>query len=309
MQDVARAAAALVDLPPMDIRRAGDAVGDGPTGGDPRNIDVVLSDRVVSAAELRDALAGQRRKFSRVLLESSPSHPAPQHATEESTSSQWVVLPTDATPREIRLACVLAGDAVHWRRRLDVRSQKEKRLRKLSFADPLTGVGNLRAWTARLAAARRRVRDEGASVCLALFDVDHFKTVNDTWGHATGDNVLRGVAERLSASVRDGDFVARLGGDEFGLILANLAAEHGEKSIDRVRQELSSAYSTGESQTIDVTASAGWCAITASETGDTADAAVQRADAALRAAKRLGRNQTQSPTETRAAGDEGERSA
>lgn len=302
MFEVARAAAAVGDLPPMEVRAAGEARVASDV------VDVVLADCDVSAAELRDCVGKSARSVAVVLIDASASQEPSENHLSSSLRGEVVLLPTDATPREVRLACVLAASVVRWRRRLARRSRKEKRLRRLSFADPLTGVGNLRAWKARLAAACRRVRDEGAAVCLALFDVDRFKNVNDTYGHAAGDEVLRSVAGRLSAGVRvrEGDFVARLGGDEFGLILSNVGVEHAGKSVERVRQDLSAAFATAIGTTIDVTASAGWCSLAA---GDTVDAAAQRADAALRLAKRSGRDQTQPPASSSAASDEGERTA
>lgn len=294
--ETAHAAAAVEGLPPLEVRRTDDARG-GPGG-----IDVVLADCDIGRVAVRATTGKRRPTVAQVLVGVPVSHDAMADAPHE----EIVRLPADATPREVRLACVLAADAVRWRRRLDRRSQKEKRLRRLSFADPLTGVGNLRAWKARLAAACRRVRDDGAAVCLALFDVDRFKNVNDAHGHAAGDDVLRGVASRLSAGVREEDFVARLGGDEFGLILVNLGAEHADKSVERVRQELCCAYPTATGETIDVTASAGWCVIVA---GDAPDAAVERADRALRSAKCLGRNQTHAAETAKIATEDGERSA
>lgn len=216
-------------------------------------------------------------------------------AMPASALAEYIVLPADATPREVRIACVLVADADRWRRRLVRRARQEKRLRRLSLSDALTGLGNLRAWRGKLAAASRRVHDEGTAVCVALFDVDHFKMVNDERGHAVGDEVLKAVAARLLASVREGDFVARLGGDEFGVILTSLAAEHAGKIVDRVRQQVSaSVVSVGGvsvgGDAISVTASAGWSSI---GVDDAADAVLERADFALRAAKQRGRNRTQ----------------
>ncbi len=287
---IARAAAALDDFPPIRVRRVDDGIDVAST------TDVVLSDRIVSMDEIRDVLARRRRRVGHVCVGvalSPESSPESSHASPvESTSCESVMLPADATAREIRIACVLVADAIRWRRRFDARSQKEKRLRRLSLADPLTGVGNLRAWNARLSAACRRVRDDGAAVCVALFDVDHFKLVNDARGHATGDEILCAVAQRLAASVREGDFVARLGGDEFGLILGNSTAEQAGKIVERVRQDVSSTIASSSGDEICVTASAGWCSIAATDAGD---AVIQRADVSMRAAKRLGRNRTQPP--------------
>jgi diguanylate cyclase (GGDEF)-like protein len=125
---------------------------------------------------------------------------------------------------------------------------------------------------------------------VALFDVDHFKSVNDERGHAVGDEVLKAVAARLLSSVREGDFVARLGGDEFGLILANLPGEHAGKTIDRVRQQISASVVSVGRMAISVTASAGWSSI---GMDDAAEVVLERADVALRAAKQRGRNRTE----------------
>jgi diguanylate cyclase (GGDEF)-like protein len=290
----AQAAAAIVDLPPIAIRVAGDS---RESARDETNlIDVVLSDRAIAPAELRAILSPRRRHVGRVLLGVADVSDAPH--------VELIVLPADATAREVRLACVLVADADRWRRRLDRRARKERRMRRLSFSDPLTGVGNLRAWKAKLAAAGRRVRDEDAAVTIAVFDVDHFKTINDTHGHAAGDDVLRSIAARLTASVREGDFVARLGGDEFGLILGNATTEQAGRIAERVRQEVSTVVAAGE-ENIALSLSAGWCAI---GQNDVTDKVVERADAALRMAKQLGRGQTQaSPAQPNR--DGGERTA
>jgi diguanylate cyclase (GGDEF)-like protein len=291
---LAHAAAAIADLPAISIYSVGDS--DNVAQGVDHPIDVVLSDRVISTIDLRDILSPRRRHVGRVLVGVTETPDAPQ--------TELIALPADATAREVRLACVLVADADRWRRRLERRARKERRMRRLSFSDPLTGVGNLRAWKAKLAAASRRVRDEDAAVTVAMFDVDHFKTINDTHGHAAGDDALRAIAARLTASVREGDFVARLGGDEFGLILGNATLEQAGRIVERVRQEVSALMAAGD-ENFFVSLSAGWCSI---GHDDVVDEVVQRADAALRMAKQLGRGQTQaSPTPSKR--DGGERTA
>jgi diguanylate cyclase (GGDEF)-like protein len=296
---LAHAAAAIADLPAIAIRTARDSSDSAGNEAEPVDavpIDAVLSDRTVSSTELRSLLSPRRRHVGRVLVGAVDVPEAPQ--------AELIALPADATAREVRLACVLVADADRWRRRLERRARKERRMRRLSFSDPLTGVGNLRAWKAKLAAGSRRVREEEAAVTVAMFDVDHFKTINDTHGHAAGDDVLRSIAALLTASVREGDFVARLGGDEFGLILGNSTAEQAGRIVERVRQEVSTVVAAGE-ENIFLSVSAGWCSI---GPNDATDEVVERADAALRMAKQLGRGQTQaSPTPTKR--DGGERTA
>ncbi|RIK80897.1 MAG: hypothetical protein DCC68_10100 [Planctomycetota bacterium] len=277
---LALAAAGIEDLPPIAVHRTDEPGAPSPDALPP--IDVLLADRAISASEWRSLVTPRRRHMGRVYVgvDDAPDSPL----------AESIVLPADATPREVRLACVLVADADRWRRRLERRARREQQMRRLSLSDPLTGVGNVRAWKARLAAASRRARDEGAAVCVALFDVDFFKNINDTHGHDAGDEVLRAVASRLSAGVREGDFVARLGGDEFGLILGNSTVEQASKIVERVRQDVSTTVVADGGREIAVKASAGWCAI---GPHDPPDAVVRRADVALRQAKQLGRDRTE----------------
>ena len=90
----------------------------------------------------------------------------------------------------------------------------------LAYDDPLTGIGNRR----RFEAAWERAWASGARLALVLLDIDHFKTINDTWGHDAGDRVLGAVATRLRAGVRATDVVARIGGDEFAVLLTSAPA-------------------------------------------------------------------------------------
>jgi diguanylate cyclase (GGDEF)-like protein len=90
-----------------------------------------------------------------------------------------------------------------------------RELDQLSREDPLTGVGNRRAWEERVAGELLRANRQGGTLSVIVCDLDHFKTVNDTLGHAAGDRVLRAASTLLTERVRGSDFVARLGGDEF----------------------------------------------------------------------------------------------
>src|SRR3712207_2301316 len=92
-----------------------------------------------------------------------------------------------------------------------------QQLQALAAADPLTGLSNRRHFVDRAERAIQRASAEGRSTAVLLIDVDHFKVVNDTYGHAAGDVVLRSLAGWLTASVRPQDIVARIGGEEFAV--------------------------------------------------------------------------------------------
>jgi diguanylate cyclase (GGDEF)-like protein len=102
-------------------------------------------------------------------------------------------------------------------------------LDQLSREDPLTAVGNRRAWEARLVGEFLRARRSGRTMSVIVCDFDHFKSVNDTYGHAVGDSVLRVGARLLAERVRTTDFVARLGGDEFGIVCPDTRLRDAEQ--------------------------------------------------------------------------------
>ena len=108
----------------------------------------------------------------------------------------------------------------------------------LSSRDALTGLANRRAFELAVAREVDRVARSGESALLLTLDIDHFKRVNDTWGHAAGDQVIRAVAQALMDSVRPMDLVARVGGEEFAIILPNCAVAFGQTVAERVRQRV-----------------------------------------------------------------------
>jgi diguanylate cyclase (GGDEF)-like protein len=109
-----------------------------------------------------------------------------------------------------------------------------ERLQGLALSDPLTGLANHRAFQERLAEELQRARREGYEVCVAALDIDYFKGVNDSFGHAVGDEALRMVAHALHANTRPGDICGRIGGDEFMVGLVRADAEAGADVMRRV---------------------------------------------------------------------------
>ncbi len=162
-----------------------------------------------------------------------------------------------------------------------------QQLIELARRDALTGLPNRRAADERLHDEFVRARRLGSHYAVLMLDVDHFKRINDTLGHAAGDVVLQQIAQLLQASVRESDFVARFGGEEFIALLPATSAADARQVAEKIRRTISRAPWAGLGSTA-VTVSIGM----AMAHGEQADEneAVQQADAWLYAAKADGRN-------------------
>lgn len=160
----------------------------------------------------------------------------------------------------------------------------------LSSRDPLTGLFNRRQFEASLDSEIDRVARTGESALLLLLDIDHFKHVNDTYGHAAGDVVIRHIGQVLQDSVRPMDTVARLGGEEFGAVLPNCPASFGQTVADRVRKAIEDTVVLGAAdQRIAVTVSVGG-AFAPQWVRSSSHLWMERADQQLYRAKAAGRN-------------------
>lgn len=159
----------------------------------------------------------------------------------------------------------------------------------LSLKDPLTGLANRRHFQAVLEREIDRVTRSGEAALLLMLDIDRFKQVNDTYGHDTGDELLRTLARRLRAGVRgDGDIVARFGGDEFVVVAANLADEAQAPAIGRhLREVLTAPVDLADGRRCQVGVSIGWAL--APRDGRDAAGLLRQADAAMYASKAGGR--------------------
>lgn len=176
---------------------------------------------------------------------------------------------------------------------LDITALKlvEHKLIELARLDTLTGLPNRLAFNEHLPDAVLRVRLTGNAMALMFLDVDHFKTINDTFGHAVGDAVLVEYARRLLASVRGTDKVARLAGDEFVLVLENLGGPQAAATVaEKIVERIGGTPFVVEGQTISVTTSIGVVFHWAADSAATAEELLARADAALYNAKAAGRN-------------------
>ncbi len=126
-----------------------------------------------------------------------------------------------------------------------------------ALTDSLTGLGNRRAFDFELARRVSEFERHGATFCLLLLDVDHFKKFNDAHGHLAGDEVLRTIGRTLKTAVRTADFVARYGGEEFGIIVPQTAITAALAGAERVRTEVERAECQFDGKNLHVTVSIG----------------------------------------------------
>jgi diguanylate cyclase (GGDEF)-like protein len=223
------------------------------------------------AAGLRSVLDGSRPVYARDI------------EVTDAGAQRWLQVKVSTLPQG---GCTVTLTDVTQRRRT------EEELVHNAMHDPLTGLANRALFTDRLTHALRRRPDRfPVSVALLLIDIDHFKAINDTFGHQAADSVLEAVAKRLRDSSRPGDTVARLGGDEFAMICDNisdsrLALRIAQRLLLTVNQPILMAH--GE---VDLSLSIG---VSISD-ADNADARelIQQSDTALYRAKLAGRNRVE----------------
>ncbi|MGW8311229.1 MAG: GGDEF domain-containing protein [Thiogranum sp.] len=170
-------------------------------------------------------------------------------------------------------------------------SDELTRVRLLSLTDELTGLPNRRAFLRRIEDEVARVQRYGFPLSLALIDLDHFKQINDKYGHAGGDEVLQIYSKNILSIFRHHDLVARYGGEEFAVLLPNTDAEGALRALTKVKNRAGETRWQANGDTIPVpTFSSG---VSLYKPGETASAFIERADKALYRAKRLGRNRVE----------------
>ncbi|WP_164738515.1 sensor domain-containing diguanylate cyclase [Aquabacter cavernae] len=188
--------------------------------------------------------------------------------------------------------CVALAFLVRGLQRGLVRStEMEELLKKMSLTDVLTGLPNRRAFDDRLDSEVRRMAREGRPIALLLVDVDHFKAVNDTYGHLNGDRLLRTLGRQIQRSVgRPGDVAARFGGEEFAVLLPDTDLKGARYIAERIRSDVERCFMTLDSgQRLSATVSVGLVSAEPSG-GENPHILVRQADEALYEAKAQGRN-------------------
>lgn len=163
----------------------------------------------------------------------------------------------------------------------------QQELERQAATDLLTGLPNRRAFTERFATESARAQRTGQALALAMFDLDHFKQVNDRYGHAAGDAVLRSVGQLCMRSFRGMDMAARVGGEEFAVLLPAASVQEAGLVMERWIDTLGGMDIDIGTQSVRVTATVG---VAQQQGGDSMDALMARADGALYAGKQTGRN-------------------
>ena len=235
----------------------------------------------------RALLAGAQRVLSRA------------HAAVLAAEAKDPLRAIDAVTRLVLLAADIAVDAVQARlaeklsgspgaNAAEELQEQIHALEEMARIDGLTRLFNRRHFDKALESEIARSERHGLPLCLIMADVDHFKRINDTYGHAVGDEVLCHVAEVLQSAARRSDLIARYGGEEFAVILTSTPGDHAEIVADRIRSALEQrpvAFADGHM--LRVTISAGYGVL---QPDDTPKSLIERADAALYRAKEAGRN-------------------
>lgn len=170
--------------------------------------------------------------------------------------------------------------------------RQQAELTRLATTDPLTGIANRRSFFTHAQREVERARRYGPPLAVLVLDLDYFKRINDTYGHAVGDVVLQSVARHASSQLRITDIIARTGGEEFGALLPETPAEEAKLAADRLRRSIAALEIETTAGRLSITASLGISSFYPSE--DRIDPALARADEALYRAKQSGRNRVES---------------
>ena len=166
--------------------------------------------------------------------------------------------------------------------RSTLESHRQKALR-----DSLTGLPNREAYNERAKVEVQRWQRYGRSLTIAIFDIDYFKNINDTYGHQAGDRVIKVIGRSIASRLREVDFFCRYGGEEFVALMPETESATALGVLDKVREAIASTAFNYKDQPMTITLSVG---ITDFKTGDTLESAFERADQALYTAKASGRN-------------------
>jgi diguanylate cyclase (GGDEF)-like protein len=169
--------------------------------------------------------------------------------------------------------------------------QTEAALKQLAHTDPLTGIANRRQFFLRAQEEFVRARRFGHALSFIMVDIDGFKLINDRWGHATGDDVLKTLCTAWKQIIRQVDLLARVGGEEFAVVLTETDVKQAHVVAEKLRQMAAEQTVTRESAAVRCTISVGVSTVTPGDA--TVEDSIRRADHALYQAKEQGRNRTE----------------
>jgi diguanylate cyclase (GGDEF)-like protein/PAS domain S-box-containing protein len=209
---------------------------------------------------------------------------------EEFMYQNTTILPLRATNSKIEHICLIIYDVTNVAANKQQLQTVNQQLQHLSRTDRLTGLNNRGYWEECLQHEYARHRRYQSMAALVMFDIDHFKAVNDTFGHQAGDKVIQAVAEVIREQIRDTDYAGRYGGEEFVVLMPDIDTSGAMVFAERLRLRIESLVVTYEKQAIPFTISLGVADL--SVPTDDHKQLIERADQALYASKKGGRNQT-----------------
>ncbi|PSF12997.1 GGDEF domain-containing protein [Marinobacter shengliensis] len=212
----------------------------------------------------------------------------PITGTEEYMFQNLTISPLTGTNGEVDKICLLIYDVTEFASSKRALERANEQLAKLSMTDRLTGLLNRGTWENLVDAEYERYRRYGQATSLVMFDIDHFKPVNDNYGHLAGDEVIRHTAQTTRNNIRQSDSAGRYGGEEFGIILPETDAENARLICERIRESIEKSTVETSAGNITYTISMGIAQLT--EEPENYMQWMQKADEALYAAKESGRN-------------------
>lgn len=208
---------------------------------------------------------------------------------EEFMYQNTTILPLQATNSAIEHVCVIIYDVTNVAVNKHQLQSANDQLKHLSRTDRLTGLNNRGHWEEELKREYSRHRRYGSTAALVMFDIDHFKKVNDTYGHQAGDKVTQAVAEVVRKEARDTDIAGRYGGEEFVILLPDVDSAGARLFAERLRQKTEALTVDYDGQVIPFTISLGVADL--AQSSNDHQQLIEWADHALYQSKRNGRNQ------------------
>jgi len=179
----------------------------------------------------------------------------------------------------------------------DAEINSEKELFQSAVSDSLTGIANQKWFRKRANEEFQFAKSKGLPLSIAMIDIDFFKKINDTYGHPSGDSVIKEIVEIVKKECRDDDKLGRYGGEEFILLLKGIDGDNAQRVCGRIRENIEKHSFAVTAETIQVTVSIGLCSMHGSEISDL-ESAIRDADTALYRAKESGRNKVCSAHES-----------
>ncbi len=186
-------------------------------------------------------------------------HYRPITGTAKHMYQNSTIIPLPDTRGEVLHICLILYDVTDTATSKLAQIETNKRLEELSRIDQLTALYNRGYWEQRLNHEYKVSLRYDIPCTLVFFDIDHFKVVNDTYGHSVGDDVIRYVSEEVREQLRDTDIAGRYGGEEFGIILTNTDRTGGFEFAERLRKTIEAATVVSDSQSVQFTISIGVC--------------------------------------------------